>query len=1327
MPTSEPSGEPDKPNGQVDRLSAAAGQAARDRNRLRASEAAVASQVIAFQHAREPRDTIPDRIIESLSPREHEVLGLVAAGRSDGEIAEQLFISKKTASVHVASIKGKLGASSRIEIALFAAQLGLVAEAVAPSGTGRDARRGARSVCPFKGLASFDFADAGYFFGRERVVAELVARLAGSTFLGVVGPSGSGKSSVVRAGLVPALANGVLPGSEHWPVAILRPGSVPTDALRHALTLAMGRRGGGGVDEGSVAGQLDVISGGRRLLVVVDQFEEVFTLCRDDDERTAFMSALVELARDPMSRAIVMLAVRADFYGRCAEHRNLAELLGLNHLLIGPMTADDLVRAVELPARAAGLRVEPDLTSVLVADVLDEPGGLPLLSATLLELWQRREGRTIRREGYERIGGISAAVSRLAETAFGRLTADQQGIARAIFLRLAEVREDGTVVRRTARLAELDADHDRDTARCLAVLTDHRLVTTSQGRIEVAHEVLLREWPRLRGWLEEDAEGRRVREHLVRAAADWETAHRDAAKLYRGARLASAQEWAARHEIELNAVERAFLAASRGATERDIERQRRTNRRLRVLLAGSGLLLVVAIAAGSFAAAQLRTAQARALYASAIAVVEEDPELSMLLTLQGAALEAPNADTVTNLHRAVQASRGLLQVQETSSSVRPTNLGVALSPDGRTLFVSHDSGSIEAWDVETRRRVQVLGTARLDEGPQELDVALSPNGRRVATVDQQGTIHIWAWNDGAEQRIQAPGSVIGRPAFSHDGRRLAVMTVNGSAPNPAQPFVLSVWDLDDGSMVRRWTTDYPATVVFHPDGEHLLVTDCVCTPDRAFFRLDLSTGRRDGAIGRVDGIAESRPTAAQFSPDGATLATVGRDGKVAIWNVADGTLVRSFAELRDAVSALAFSPDGSRLATTSQDGTTRIWALHSGELLLTLVGQGGNVGSAWFSDDGHRVATGSSNLTARVWDLSPKRVGEVAAYELGPGFTQIVDLDRRGETIAVLGRSCPAFCLGQAAIVDLDTGRRMELVNQAGAAIALSPDGAGVLSQAGSRIVGGATATGPIRMYRLWSGDIAFELKGICPLAVPGTIGCGAAPAVPWDDQAQSFAFSPDSSRIVMRGGNGAVASWDATSGRLIKVIGPPAPYTAGPAFTPDGSLIATSQDNERVVLMDPGSLTVTHGFDLANVGRLRFSPDGSVLAVGSASFGTQVRTTVTWKLRRDLGVESQDLDFDAAGKRLATADTDGFIRLWDVASGSELEAIPIDRTGFGDRVGRVRFLDDERHVLTVDSKLLLVMTADTDELLAIAHNRVTRALTEAECQQYLHEACPAR
>ena len=375
-------------------------------------------------------------------------------------------------------------------------------QARALSGPATPARVAAEGICPFKGLASFEPVDADYFFGRERLVAELVARLVGAGFLGIVGPSGSGKSSVLRAGLLPALAGGVLPGSEGWRRLLLRPGERPLEELRRVLV-------SGAKDP--LAEALDALPADARLLLAVDQLEELFTACRSDAERTAFADTLARAAADPDGRAVVVVALRADFYGRFAAYPGLAELLGANHVLVGPMQASELRRAVELPAGRVGLRVEPELADALVDDVEGEPGALPLLSTALLELWQKRQDNALTLAAYRESGGVHGAVARLAEGTYARVPDERRPLVRAVMLRLVGEDEGDAPVRRRAPLAELDLERNEDVADVLATLADSRLVTVSEGIVEVAHEALLREWPRLREWIEEDAEGRRLR------------------------------------------------------------------------------------------------------------------------------------------------------------------------------------------------------------------------------------------------------------------------------------------------------------------------------------------------------------------------------------------------------------------------------------------------------------------------------------------------------------------------------------------------------------------------------------------------------------------------------------------------------------------------------------------------------------------------------------------------------------------------------------------------------------------------------------------------
>jgi DNA-binding SARP family transcriptional activator/energy-coupling factor transporter ATP-binding protein EcfA2 len=393
--------------------------------------------------------------------------------------------------------------------------------------------------CPFKGLASYEASDAEYFYGRERLIAELVARLVGPALLALVGPSGSGKSSVVRAGLLPALASGALPGSEEWRQVVLRPGVHPLRELRNALS-------GGDDAEG-------------RVVLAVDQFEETFTYCADASERSEFVSTLIDATQTAGSRCLVVLALRADYYGRCAAYPELAGLL------VPPMRPTDLRRAVAGPCRRSALRIEPELVDALVGDVDREPGGLPLLSTSLLELWWRRDGRGLTLAAYEQTGGVAGAIARLAEDAFGELDRAYQTLARRVLMQLVGAVDDGSIERRRVDLDELGVDSDPNVARIVALLTERRLLTVNMGSVEFAHQAVIGEWPRLREWIAEDRAGLQIARTLTTSARDWERLGRDNGTLLRGARLTEALEWRETKQPALNDRAREFLAASEEA------------------------------------------------------------------------------------------------------------------------------------------------------------------------------------------------------------------------------------------------------------------------------------------------------------------------------------------------------------------------------------------------------------------------------------------------------------------------------------------------------------------------------------------------------------------------------------------------------------------------------------------------------------------------------------------------------------------------------------------------------------------------------------------
>jgi class 3 adenylate cyclase/WD40 repeat protein len=608
---------------------------------------------------------------------------------------------------------------------------------------------------PYQGLAHFEEEDAARFFGREKLVARLVARLAEQAFLAVIGASGSGKSSVTRAGLIPALrAKGV------GRVVLLTPTAEPFAALAAALLPDAGSAERDELAQRLRFGTNDLAERlGPGSLLVVDQAEELFSLCREEAERAAFIERVLSATT---AGGYVVLTLRADFYDRLAGYPDFSQAVAAHQEYLLSMSPAELKRAIEGPARAGGWRFDAGLVDLILHDVGTEPGALPLLSHALLETWQRRRGRLMMLRGYLESGGVQAAIARSADRLMAELGPDQQLIARTIFLRLTEFGAGTPDTRRRAGLTELVGQADGEAAAdVLQRLAEHRLVVLGEDTAEVAHEALIREWPTLREWLAADREALRLHRGLTEAATDWQRANREPSLLYRGARLAAALDWAPAHAAELNALERDFLDESRLASEREAHHQRQVNRRLRFLLAGAGVFLVLAIGAGAYAAleagraeqeanraeseaaaaltaqreaetargeaegsrqeaeqqakqaqrerdaaqderyraeqAEARAeqeatiARARELTASAINVIGEDPALVKALLLAAARDVAPSLETLELLHWAIAEDRVIGRYAWPAGRQVSAGTWVDLHPSGELMIASPDT------------------------------------------------------------------------------------------------------------------------------------------------------------------------------------------------------------------------------------------------------------------------------------------------------------------------------------------------------------------------------------------------------------------------------------------------------------------------------------------------------------------------------------------------------------------------------------------------------------------------------------------------------------
>jgi formylglycine-generating enzyme required for sulfatase activity len=425
---------------------------------------------------------------------------------------------------------------------------------------------------PYMGLRYFDTSDVDLFYGREALTRELLERVQKESFLAIVGASGSGKSSVARAGLIPLWKQ----ENERLVIHIITPTARPLENLAACLTRESESVTATSTlmddlmkDTRSLRLYVKKALGETKLLLLVDQFEETFTLCKDGAERKAFIENLLSLAEaDGTERVIITL--RADFYHHCAEYEGLRSALKTHQEYIGAMTADELRQAITTPAETNGWDFQPGLVDLILSDVGAEPGALPLLSHALLETWKRRQGRTLTLQGYHEAGGVKKAITQTAESVYDKLTPAEQTIARGIFLRLTELGEGVQDTRRRVKMDELGQAKEQDAVtKVLKTLTDARLVTTEEDSAEVAHEALIREWGTLRKWLDEDRESLRTHRHLTESAGEWQRRGKEASELYRGARLKQLQDWVKEHGDALSPLEREFVKASQNVKKRE--------------------------------------------------------------------------------------------------------------------------------------------------------------------------------------------------------------------------------------------------------------------------------------------------------------------------------------------------------------------------------------------------------------------------------------------------------------------------------------------------------------------------------------------------------------------------------------------------------------------------------------------------------------------------------------------------------------------------------------------------------------------------------------
>ncbi|MBN3926195.1 caspase family protein [Nostoc sp. NMS4] len=1173
-------------------------------------------------------------------------------------------------------------------------------------------------VCPYMGLSAFLEEDSQYFYGREALTQQLIHQLRDRSFLAVIGASGSGKSSIVQAGVIPQLRLGKqIPSSEQWWIGSIRPGANPLEALARRLGGAgeQGSRGAGGAGgakeqknysyhfpnpqspipspqsphlllEGifhqGVEGFVYWIRNQphRVVVLVVDQFEEVFTLASTAD-RELFLELLLGAVQYAGDRFKLIITLRADFIASCLEVPALAKALQDLSVLVPPkLSLDDYRRVILNPAQQVGLKVEAELVEVLLRELNHSPGDLPLLEFVLEQLWQHRVAGELTLQTYqEQLGGIQGALERSSQAVYESLDPQMRECAKWIFLSLTQLGEGTEDTRRRVHKSELIVKKypvalvektlnaltfaklvvmnlEEDTNIAEGSKGDNRTSTQPEQpktsplsplsplssspspiTVEVAHEILIRHWSTLRWWLEENRDRLRRQRQIEQASQLWLQRSQQADFLLQGVRLAEAEDIYIKYTDELSAdVQRFIEACLVQRKQQQLQEKTRLKQAQRAVVALS-ILGLAAVCFGSLAywksqAAQLR--EIEALNASSQANLLSHQQLEAVIASLKAGKQLKNTfvaptdlqtQTLSVLQQVISGTQERNRLEGHSDEV----LSVSFSPDGKTIVSASNDKTAILWGRDgTKLRTLIGHTDKVRS------VSFSPDGQMIATASFDRTVKLWRTSDGGLIRtLNGHTAEVVSLSWSSNGEAIAT----GSADRTAK-----IWQVSDGHLLRTFSgyRDFVNSVSFSPDGKIL----AIASADKTVKLWSVSDGLlQKTLLGHSAGVSS-----VAFSPDGQTLASASEDKTVRLWR-RDGTLLKIIAAHNAGVLSINFSHDGQTLASTSADSTIKLWSSKDGSLRQTLLGHSIAVYSASFSPDDQTLVSAGADKTVRLWQRDNPLFKTLTGNQ---GQLYSVSFSPDGQTLASAGLDTtiklwrPDGTLRQTLEGHSTSiyGHSAEIYG-----LAFSPDG---------EILASASQDHYIKLWRTHDGYMIKTLQG-------------------HRSNVNSLSFSPNSQILASASADMTIKLWNIQKKALIKTLQGHSAEVLSVRFSPDGQVLASAGRDNKVLLwrVKNGKLLYYLAGHTNAVNAISFSPDGQVLASASAD-----KTIKLWQVSNGTLLQTltghtdgvYSVSFSPDGKIIASASGDGSIKLWN-RDGRELKTLP----GHADAVLSLSFSPD--------------------------------------------------